>query len=95
LATPTPAGLLSALRAAHGLVARYAPVDVEDDDLLDDIGVAIRIGAGERWCSHCGAVVMAAMGMEGRLTGHATDCCSRPQPVPVVMILQPEEYFLQ
>jgi hypothetical protein len=37
-------------------------------------------------------VIMAATGMEGRLTGHAADCCRRPQPMSVTAILQPEEY---
>jgi len=54
----------------------------------------LRIAPGEVWCAHCGAVIMAAMGMEGRLTGHAADCCRRPQPMPVTAILQPEEYYI-
>jgi hypothetical protein len=97
LRTPTPAGLLSALRAAHGLVARYTPPAAlpDRDDDAEIVHVVIPIGLDERWCGHCGEVVMAAMGMAGRLTGHAADCCRRPQPVPVLEILQPEEYYLR
>jgi hypothetical protein len=93
LRTPTPAGLLSALRAAHGLVERYAPVDQADRDDEQANHVVIPVGDGERWCRHCGEVAMPSMGFGNRDDGEASPCCRRPQPVPVVAILQPEEYY--
>ena len=91
--TPTPSGLRSALRAAHGLVAQHAPppsvAPVVDVD-ADPVHVVIRIGVDERWCAHCGTVTWWTSSRE---TGKANPCCSRPQPVPVKTFLHPEEYL--
>lgn len=93
LAHPTPAGTLSALRAAHGLVSRYAPIEPPDRDDDQINHVIIPIGDGERWCATCGEVAMPSMAFGGRDNGETAPCCRRPQPVPVVTILRPEEYY--
>ena len=92
--TPTPSGLRSALHAAQGLVAQYTPPPLDTAPVadVDADPVVIRIGVDECWCAHCGAVIMAATGMKGRRTGHAADCCRRPQPVPATAVLKPWEF---
>ena len=90
--TPTPSGLRSALHAAQGLVAQVAPLPSVDPVDDDPVHVVIRIGVDECWCAHCGAVIMAATGKKGRRTGHAADCCRRPQPVPATAVLKPWEF---
>jgi hypothetical protein len=90
--TPTPAGLLSALRAAHGLVERYAPPEPQPED-ADERRVIIPVGEGECWCGYCGEVTMPSMGFGNRDDGDTAPCCRKPQPVFVTQILQPEEYY--
>ena len=92
--TPTPSGLRSALRAAHRLVARYAPPELPPDDDGEIIHVIIPVSAGERWCAHCGEVAMPR-GSRDPDDIRATRCCRRPQPILVTQILQPEEYYLR
>ena len=95
--TPTPSGLRSALRAAHGLVAQYtSPPSVAQSPTVDadPVHAVIRIGVDECWCAHCGGV----MHMGGRNEAFARDellgaCCRNPKPVPAVTVLKQWEFL--
>lgn len=68
------------------------PLDPDGED-AEIRHVVLPIGEGERWCGHCGEVAMPSMGFGGRDDGETAPCCRRPQPVPVVSVLQLEEYY--
>lgn len=95
--TGTPAGLLSALRAAQLLLGRYAePEQPEPDGPWESSPAPLRVAAGECWCGHCGEVVVTARAIAGaRVSDELIACCRQTQPVPVTTILQPEEYYVR
>jgi hypothetical protein len=94
--TGTPAGLLSALRAAQGLLARYAEPEPAEEDGPWEISTApLPVVAGECWCGRCGEVAMTALAFGARVSDELIACCRRPQLVAVTEILRAEEYYIR
>ena len=100
-AHPTPAGLISALRAAQELALRAISACQPAEDLLTDLPqpagpVIIRLAVNEHWCGSCGEIAGPWLELYANSGGHhrRAACCRRPAFVAVVDLLPPENYYV-